>query len=215
MRCHLSEYAPDESWVDQDCDITESVYGWDRAPCTACTISNVVTKNIEFELRGLCDRTGFDTAYMVMNEPTTGLISYIGTKHTMIRYDQSLYQWNMSVANNPNIQAVSYSEVSSLVIGKHSWHISGDYACNSKPQTLVLSLRSVPCYSIHFPKIPIYSSCHESQFTCAGGVCIDLMARCDNINDCEDRSDEAGCSRVSIDPTYQKFIVPPSSQVCK
>ena len=39
------------------------------------------------------------------------------------------------------------------------------------------------------------------------------MARCDNINDCEDRSDEADCSRVSLEPTYQKFIVPPSSQV--
>ena len=57
------------------------------------------------------------------------------------------------------------------------------------------------------------SSCDEHQFTCSGGVCIDLMARCDNINDCEDRSDEADCSRVSLEPTYQKFIVPPSSQV--
>ena len=79
---------------------------------------------------------------MVMNEEVTGLISYIGTKHTTIRYDQTLYQWNMTVANNPNIQAVSYSEVSSLVIGKHSWQITGDYACNSKPQTVLLSLRS-------------------------------------------------------------------------
>ena len=41
------EYSPDQSWVDQDCDIRESVYGWDRAPCSACTISNLVTKNIE------------------------------------------------------------------------------------------------------------------------------------------------------------------------
>ena len=39
------------------------------------------------------------------------------------------------------------------------------------------------------------------------------MSRCDNINDCEDRSDEADCSRVSIDPTYQRFIVPPPSGV--
>ena len=46
----------------------------------------------QFELRGLCDRTGFDTAFMVMNEEITGLISYIGTKHTIIRYDQTLYQ---------------------------------------------------------------------------------------------------------------------------
>ena len=42
-----------------------------------------------------------------------------------------------------------------------------------------------------------------------GGVCIDMSSRCDNINDCKDKSDEADCSRVSIDKTYQKFIVPP------
>ena len=52
---------------------------------------------------------------MVMNEELTGLISYIGTKHTTIRYDQSLYQWNMTVANNPAISGVSYSDVNSLV----------------------------------------------------------------------------------------------------
>ena len=36
-----------------------------------------------------------------------------------------------------------------------------------------------------------------------------MTGRCDNINDCSDRSDEAGCSRVSKDSTHQKFIVPP------
>ena len=69
----------------------------------------------------------------------------------------------------------------------------GDYACSSKPYNLSLSL----------------SSCDESQFTCSGGVCIDMASRCDNINDCDDKSDEADCSRVNIFPTYQKFIVPP------
>ena len=41
-------YASNESWVDNDCDTWESVYGWDRAPCSACTLSNAVSKNIEF-----------------------------------------------------------------------------------------------------------------------------------------------------------------------
>ena len=150
----------------------------------------------------MCDRTGFDTSYMVTNDEKTGLISYIGEKHTTIKYDQSLYQWNMTVANNPDIKGISYSEMSSLLIGKHSWHVSGDYSCSSKPYVLTLAL----------------SSCGETQFTCSGssfqnkniktcstniyfflslgGVCIDMMSRCDNINDCVDKSDEADCSRV-------------------
>ena len=38
-----------------------------------------------------------------------------GEKHTVIQYDPALYQWNMSVANNPAISGVSYSDVNSLV----------------------------------------------------------------------------------------------------
>ena len=30
--------------------------------------------------------------------------------------------------------------------------------------------------------------------------------RCDNINDCADKSDEADCSRVSIWHNYYRFI---------
>ena len=39
--------------VDSSCDLWDSPYGWDRAPCSACTIPNQVTRNIEFQLRGL------------------------------------------------------------------------------------------------------------------------------------------------------------------
>ena len=130
---------------------------------------------------------------MVTNDEETGLISYIGKKHTKIQYDQTLHQWNMSVANNPHIGGISYSEVASMVIGKHSWVIKKDYACSSKDQDVELAL----------------SSCNGEEFTCSDGVCIDILARCDNINDCRDKSDEANCARVKMEPTYQKFIVPP------
>ena len=122
---------------------------------------------------------------------------YTGKKHTRIQYDQRLYQWNISVANNPAISGVSYSEVSSLVIGSHSWRVEGDHACSSKPQQLTLSL----------------SSCNSSQFTCSDGVCIDMSGRCDNLNHCRDKSDEADCARVKMEETYQKFIVPPGAEV--
>ena len=134
---------------------------------------------------------------MVVNDEATGLISYIGKKHTVIKYDQTLYQWNMTVANNPDIMGVSYSEVSSLVIGKHKWEVQGDYACSSQQQQLELAL----------------SSCTEKEFMCSDGVCIDILTRCDNINHCKDKSDEADCARVKLSQTYQKFIVPPPHEV--
>ena len=49
-------YDVNQSWVDSSCDLWDSPYGWDRAPCSACTIPNQVTRNVEFQLRGLCDR---------------------------------------------------------------------------------------------------------------------------------------------------------------
>ena len=87
--------------MEEECDLKESVAGWEEAPCTACTLPSQVDKNIQFQMRGLCDRwawvlvvqnlitdhgciqvsifrTGFDRSYMVTNEPTSGMISYIG-----------------------------------------------------------------------------------------------------------------------------------------
>ena len=43
--------SPGESWLDGSCDLEDSQYGWDRAPCTACTSNNNV-----LHLRGVCDR---------------------------------------------------------------------------------------------------------------------------------------------------------------
>ena len=42
--------------TDSWCDLWESKFGWDRAPCSACTISNKATKSIEFKLQGNCDK---------------------------------------------------------------------------------------------------------------------------------------------------------------
>ena len=49
-------YEAEESWVEQECDLKQSVAGWEEAPCTACTLPSQVTKNIQFQMRGLCDR---------------------------------------------------------------------------------------------------------------------------------------------------------------
>ena len=53
----VAGYEADESWVEQECDLKQSVAGWEEAPCTACTLPSQVTKNIQFQMRGLCDRS--------------------------------------------------------------------------------------------------------------------------------------------------------------
>ena len=48
-------------------------------------------------------------------------------------------------------------------------------------------------------KVPIRPSIMSpAQFMCSSGVCIPMESRCDNINDCADKTDEANCNRVNI-----------------
>ena len=102
---------------------------------------------------------------MVQNDPKTGRISYVGKKHTMINFDPAKHRWNMSVINNPKIQAISNAELASLVIGKHEFIISGDNECSAADQVNELSL----------------TSCSITEFTCDDGMCIDRNKRCNNI----------------------------------
>ena len=107
-------------------------------------------------MRGLCWRTGFDTQYIIINDNETGMsyyieskyersvagmVKFVGKKHTTILYDSNLYQWNISVANNPNILGISFSTMKSLLIGLHEFDIFGDFECNSRPYKVKLSLR--------------------------------------------------------------------------
>ena len=71
----------------------------------------------------------------------SGMVEYVGTKHSTLSYDSNLNQWNMSVANNPKILGVSPSTMKSLLIGVHEWEIFGDIECDSRAYKVKLALR--------------------------------------------------------------------------
>lgn len=43
--------------------------------------------------------------------------------------------------------------------------------------------------------------CKQNEFKCHNGVCLPLAVRCDNIYQCNDRSDEYGCDRTTTTTT--------------
>ena len=49
----------------------------------------------------------------------------------------------------------------------------------------------------------LIKGCTTTQFTCSNGQCVPLTARCNNINECADGSDEQNCGTVK---TYYTAI---------
>ena len=125
------------SWLNKNCD---STINWDSAPCSACSLHASVQKNTVFKIRGLCERSEFDQEYTLVNDEATGLPMYIGARHSIISYDESLNQWNMSVVTSPGMGGVCYSDLSSLVMGVRTWTITGDIGCSTQQYSAQLSL---------------------------------------------------------------------------
>lgn len=55
------------------------------------------------------------------------------------------------------------------------------------------------------------SACHEREFTCGEGSCVDLSHRCDLRVDCPDNSDEIGCEKLELPDEYLESLPPPAS----
>ena len=51
--------------------------------------------------------------------------------------------------------------------------------------------------------------CRSGQFSCSDGQCVAQTARCNDIEDCRDRSDEADCSVVVRPEGYDPYYPPP------
>ena len=93
-----------------------------------------------------------------------------------------------------NVTAVSNAARNSYALGKHEWLITGDdVSCHKgEPYTTFLKL----------------TGCLDGDFTCDDGQCIRMEQRCDQLPDCEDKSDERGCKLLLLEEGYNKGVPP-------
>lgn len=50
-------------------------------------------------------------------------------------------------------------------------------------------------YFFSIYRVPVEQKCTEKDFKCANGDCIPMKWKCDDYNDCRDKSDELNCPK--------------------
>ena len=123
-------------------------------------------------------------------------IIMVGKQNAQIHYDYPLKHW-VTLGNSDltlNMTARSWASQNSFVLGKHNWTVSGDrYKCSKgKEYTLEMKL----------------TGCSSTQFTCDDGQCVNMEQRCNQVTDCEDKSDEFNCKILALERGYNQRVPP-------
>ena len=109
---------------------------------------------------------------------------------TNMRYDPRL-----------NLTAILRASHMSFALGKQNWTISGDKHQCSEGNDYTIALK--------------LTGCQENEFTCNDGQCIRMEERCDQLPQCEDKSDEQNCKLLVLEHGYNKKVLPLIAHVKK
>ena len=173
------------TWKEWQClGLSQDFLG---CPCTYDSLPII-------HLRGFCPETLLEhKSYTVTQSATDpSNIIMVGLQSARIQYDFLLRQW---VYSDPRLNMIARSRASqnSFVLGKHNWTISGDkYQCSKDSDEIELKL----------------TGCKNHEFTCNDGQCIRMDKRCDQMPQCEDKSDEQNCKTLVLEYGYNKGVPP-------
>ena len=118
-------------------------------------------------------------------DETTGEEFYLGERKSSIRYNADMQIWNMTTRDKPGIYATSQASRTSILLGRHQWNLHNEPKCLHELEMVL-------------------TSCHQSEFTCQNGTCIDMTQRCNQEEDCADGSDEKNCRTFVRRSGYRK-----------
>ena len=146
--------------------------------CTICAFEETPV----FNLKGLCKKnTALDSNYYMVTNSSNQITKYDGFSISKLTMRKG--KWS---ARNKGVSIERPMAMHPLGRFMWTWY---DRRCNvDRPQN-----RSLTLSVCEFGK----------QFTCDSGQCVPLQSRCDNINNCEDGSDESNCMLIQIPESYQ------------
>lgn len=142
-------------------------------------------------LRGIClemrTEIMFETRGYVRNKP------YFHGFYGLMIFKSTDTQWVLFDTVSNETHALLDLATSNLYpLGRHAWKLLVPM-CNKASGTMIeMSL----------------SACGEKDYMCDSGQCIDLQARCDAKDDCDDETDEDNCSILEVPEGYRSFKPP-------
>ena len=158
-------------------------------------------------LRGLCAKSKFDKKYTFGDDSDQG-IYFQGERGTNITTNMTKNE--LENGANKFVLIHTSLEYNHKIEIRKAW-------VDSPEGTFLLGRRQIliekdeDCEPLkdNYTTEVIFSTCHDDEFTCNDGVCIDMALRCNNIKNCpNDMSDEAGCTMLVIPPSYRRDYAP-------
>ena len=93
-----------------------------------------------------------------------------------------------------NVTATTKAPHNTFTLGRHNWTIIGDKGCSEEGIEYTTELKM--------------SGCLEGSFTCDDGQCVSIEQRCNQLPDCDDKSDEENCYIVVFGKSYNLNVPP-------
>ena len=178
------------------------------------------------QLRGLCPHSNIDRFYVPKNKKGSGAFMLLGLDTTTIEYSTANMVWKL-VEHSQNVTATTAAPLASYVLGSQEWVVENDNReCNKKVDSnnkvfemsgcqddkysCTGALCNRKCSNIveSYKTVLKLTGCREGEFTCSDGQCIRMEERCDQIMDCEDKSDEDNCKLIVFEDNYNDKVPP-------
>ena len=197
---------------------------WSDLPCSVMEEGSVCSclQQKELFLRGLCSSSNLKTLYegnyfRPHHLPESFDKVFFVTSSwwfSRIDYNISSSRWILS-STSSQTTAVSSAEKETYLMGKHNWTVSNDHwKCHlekgkDKMENYSTELLLTGCkqgFSLMWGEM--FEDGEDGEFTCNDGQCVSIAKRCDQLPDCDDGSDEEGCSLFSLTKGYNKVVSP-------
>ncbi|KAF2358927.1 Low-density lipoprotein (LDL) receptor class A repeat, partial [Trinorchestia longiramus] len=163
----------------------------------ACAVCGGAAFSTSYFLRGICPR--LQTVKFYPRKKNIH-VYFHGNLNLVIEQEEQL--WKIKTTSD---QLIAVLEKDYTPFGKHTWSVSRSLSnCLYQSHTSQWNTFTTPK-----SMTLMFSACDYSEFACNDGTCLPSSARCSQIKQCSDGSDEDDCDFIRTPTGYSQNSAPP------